>query len=74
MGGDSCLFSAAFLRKTINTLHICLTLKIENKIIKTICQILFLHTVYGYHSFIVLNTYVEIAKSDRRVFIKFNNF
>ena len=57
MSGDSCLFSADFLKKT--TSHICLTLKCESKAIKTACHILF------YAKFIViilLQSWIVILK------------
>lgn len=53
------------LRKT--TFHIWEILKIESKTIKGKCHIVFLCKVYGYHYFIVMNAYIEIEKSDRRI-------
>ena len=65
MSGDSCLFSAAFLKKT--TSYIWLTLKCGSKAIKTACHILF------YAKFIVIillwSWIVTLKeKSDWRVF------
>lgn len=64
-GWHSPVFSAAFPKKIPS--HSCWIPQIESNTIKGKCHILFLCKVYGYHIFIVLNAYIEIAKSDRRI-------